>query len=98
MRKQYNFWPGEHGLDAWDVDRLVELSAHLPVKDVAIDAILDVDTDYWFAVRTVAPHGPEGGRAHPVGRRGRPVVADHLGVVRPRHGRHAPRRPGDARR
>jgi len=24
VRKQYHFWPGEHGLDAWDVDRLIE--------------------------------------------------------------------------
>ncbi len=26
VRKQYHFWPGAEGLDAWDVDRLVELS------------------------------------------------------------------------
>jgi hypothetical protein len=25
VRKQYHFWPGEHGVDAWDVDRLIEL-------------------------------------------------------------------------
>ena len=48
MRKQYNFWPGEQELDARDVDRLIELSAALPVKDVVVDAIADVDTDYWF--------------------------------------------------
>lgn len=27
MRKQYHFWPGEKGLDAWDVDRLIALSS-----------------------------------------------------------------------
>ncbi len=52
MRKQYNFWPGEHGLDAWDVDRLIELSQGLPVLDVPLDSISKVDTDYWFQ------HGP----------------------------------------
>ena len=49
MRKQYSFRPGPAGLDAWDVDRLIEASAHLPVEDVAVDSIPEVDTDYWFA-------------------------------------------------
>lgn len=48
MRKQYNFRPGDHGLDAWDVERLIELSADLPVKDVALESIKELDTDYWF--------------------------------------------------
>lgn len=48
MRKQYHFWPGEHGLDAWDVDRLIALSADLPVRQVALDSIREIDRDYWF--------------------------------------------------
>ncbi|MGH9025787.1 MAG: hypothetical protein ACRDWD_06695 [Acidimicrobiia bacterium] len=48
MRKQYHFWPGERGLDAWDVDRLVELSRHLPVKDLPVHSINEIDTNYWF--------------------------------------------------
>ena len=47
MRKQYHFWPGEHGLDAWDVDRLIRLSADLPVVEVPLDAIWELDTPYW---------------------------------------------------
>ena len=47
MRKQYHFWPGERGLDAWDVDRLIRLSAELPVVDVPIEAIWELDTPYW---------------------------------------------------
>jgi hypothetical protein len=47
MRKQYHFWPGEHGLDAWDVDRLIRLSADLPVVDVPLDVIRELDTPYW---------------------------------------------------
>jgi len=29
MRKQYHFWPGEGGMDAWDVDHLIELVAQI---------------------------------------------------------------------
>ena len=47
MRKQYHFWPGEQGLDAWDVDRLIRLSADLPVEEVPVDSIWELDTPYW---------------------------------------------------
>jgi hypothetical protein len=59
MRKQYNFWPGAVGLDAWDVDRLIELSRDLPVKQVALSSIWELDTAYWsqpLTVRQVAEH------------------------------------------
>ncbi|MHB1927998.1 MAG: hypothetical protein ACYCUG_00935 [Acidimicrobiales bacterium] len=51
MRKQYHFWPGADGLDAWDVDRLVELARDLPVEDIPLDAIAEVDSVYWFDER-----------------------------------------------
>jgi len=62
VRKQYNFRPGERGLDAWDVDNLIRASADLPVTEVALDAIADVDTDHWFkfgpapTVRRIVDH------------------------------------------
>jgi hypothetical protein len=62
VRKQYHFWPGEHGLDAWDVDRLVELSRALPVKEVELASIEEIDSVYWFdeferpTVRRVVDH------------------------------------------
>src|SRR5690349_15034269 len=63
VRKQYHFWPAEHGYDAWDVDRLIELSRELPVERVPIDSIREVDTQYWFdgssevpTVRKVVEH------------------------------------------
>jgi hypothetical protein len=63
VRKQYHFWAGEHGLDAWDVDRLIRLSAELPVRAVPVEAIQDLDTLYWFdgsielaTVRKVVEH------------------------------------------
>jgi hypothetical protein len=55
VRKQYNFWPGEVGLDAWDVDRLVRLSKELPVKEVALDSIDEVDMNYWFDHEPMVP-------------------------------------------
>ena len=47
MRKQYHFWPGPTGLDAWDVDRLIRLSAELPVRSVPLASIAELDTPYW---------------------------------------------------
>jgi hypothetical protein len=56
VRKQYNFWQG----DAWDVDRPVELSAALPVRDVGLATITEVDSPYWFdqapTVRSIVEH------------------------------------------
>jgi hypothetical protein len=48
MRKQYHFQPGVSGLDAWDVDRLVQLASDLPIKEVPLDSIWEIDRVYWF--------------------------------------------------
>ncbi|MDA8044776.1 MAG: hypothetical protein M0Z30_05995 [Actinomycetota bacterium] len=65
MRKQYHFWPAGDGgdFDAWDVDRLIELSRELPVEAVPLDSIGEIDTLYWFdgsaenpTVRKVVEH------------------------------------------
>ena len=48
MRKQYHFAPGVQGFDAWDVDRLIRLSAELPVADVPISSIRELDTPHWW--------------------------------------------------
>jgi hypothetical protein len=55
VRKQYNAWSGERGLDAWDVDRLIRLSRDLPVHDVPLDGIAEVDSDYWFGYGPIVP-------------------------------------------
>ena len=39
VRKQYHFRPGATGLDAWDVDRLIELSRDLPIHYVDVSTI-----------------------------------------------------------
>jgi hypothetical protein len=63
VRKQYHFSPGRQRLDAWDVDRLIELSRHFPVVEVLLTSIDEVDTTYWFGdsfgdptVRKVVDH------------------------------------------
>ena len=48
MRKQYYFRPKDDGFDAWDVDHLMALSAALPVKEVALTSIRELDTAHWF--------------------------------------------------
>lgn len=55
VRKQYHFWPADAGFDAWDVDRLIELSRGLPVRAVAVASIGEVDTAYWFGGGAPAP-------------------------------------------
>jgi hypothetical protein len=47
LRKQYYFRPSSRGLLAWDVDRLIQLSGHLPRKRVPLDEIRELDED-WF--------------------------------------------------
>jgi hypothetical protein len=63
VRKQYHFWRGEQGLDAWDLDRLIELASALPVEDVDLASIEEIDSVYWFddhfqraTVRRVVDH------------------------------------------
>lgn len=66
VRKQYHFRPSENGLHAWDVDRLVALTADLPVEQFPLTSIRELDTAYWF-----------GGDTPPTVR----AVVDHLRLV-----------------
>lgn len=62
MRKQYHFWPGAKGLDAWDVDRLIALSRSLEPRSITLEGIAEIDSVYWFdeveqpTVRNVIEH------------------------------------------
>ena len=94
MRTQYNFWPGEIGLDAWAVDRLIELSRDLPVKHVPLDSIWQLDTPFWsqpLTVRQVAAHMRLVQRVD----LSYPIILAADGRV---HGRDAPRGAGTPRR
>ena len=43
MRKQYYFGPSERGLLAWDVDRLIRLTATLPTSRVPLSQLRELD-------------------------------------------------------
>jgi len=49
MRKQYHFRQSDRGLLAWDVDRLVALSAGLPRINVPLTEIRELDESFWFS-------------------------------------------------
>jgi hypothetical protein len=55
VRIQYHFRGGQTGLDAWDVHRLIELSGDLPVIEIGLDAISEIDAKYWFFDRPDRP-------------------------------------------
>ncbi len=44
VRKRYHFRPSVQGLHAWDVDRLIDLTAGLPTEQVPLSATREVDT------------------------------------------------------
>lgn len=62
VRKQYHLRRSDDGVDAWDVDRLIELSASLPTERVPLHEIVELDAPYWFhdveeaTVRAVVEH------------------------------------------
>lgn len=62
LRKQYHFRPGPDGLRAWDVHRLIALAEPLPVEEVPLGAISELDEDYWsfdgvpLTCREIAEH------------------------------------------
>jgi hypothetical protein len=55
LRPQYYFRPSERGLLAWDVRRLVGLSRKLPVRDIALAEIAEVDENHWYSHGAAIP-------------------------------------------
>ncbi|MBL4887882.1 MAG: hypothetical protein JKZ03_05435 [Flavobacteriaceae bacterium] len=48
MRKQYHFQPSKNGFYAWDVDILVEKSKELPQISIPLNAIKELDENFWY--------------------------------------------------
>jgi hypothetical protein len=48
MRKQYHFRPSDEGLRAWDVHRLIELTKNLPVEQILLASIRELDEPFWY--------------------------------------------------
>ena len=55
MRKQYHLRPAARGVDAWDVDRLIQMSHGLPIRQVRIESIAELDEDHWTFDRPRRP-------------------------------------------
>lgn len=55
MRRHYYFRPNGDAFDAWDVDRLAELSADLPVQEIGLDSIAEIDSVYWIGADGLSP-------------------------------------------
>jgi len=63
MRKQYHLRQSPAGLLAWDVDRLIALTADLIPQTIPLAAIRELDEPFWFGggseaatCRAVADH------------------------------------------
>jgi len=63
MRKQFSIWPTPEGFSAWDVHRLVDLARDLPVIEVPLADIGELDEPYWnvgnpapLTIREIADH------------------------------------------
>jgi hypothetical protein len=52
MRKQYHLRPSPSGLLAWDIDRLIELTAGSPHVEIPLDSIRELDEPFWFGAAT----------------------------------------------
>jgi hypothetical protein len=48
MRKQYHFRQTGRRVLIWDVDRLVELSRDLPIVEVPLSRVSELDETFWF--------------------------------------------------
>lgn len=55
LRRQYHFRPGPEGLRAWDVHRLIRLARGLPVRQVPLTEIRELDENWWFEAGTARP-------------------------------------------
>lgn len=63
MRKQYHLRPSGRGFDAWDMDHLIEASKHLPVVQLDLNDIKELDENFWYqgendipSARSIAGH------------------------------------------
>ena len=67
MRQQYHFRQTPRGLAAWDVYRLIDLSRELPVEQVPLAQIRELDEAFWYDL----------GGAKPTCRN----IAEHAGLI-----------------
>lgn len=55
IRAQYHFRHSERGVLAWEIRRLIALSKQLPVREIELCQITELDQDHWYRHGNVAP-------------------------------------------
>lgn len=55
MRQQYHLKPSPQGLLSWDVFRLIRLSQTLPIIEVPLSSIQELDEMFWYDVGGAKP-------------------------------------------
>jgi hypothetical protein len=55
IRPQYHFRQSPVGLLSWDVRRLIRLSADLPIRQVPLTQVLELDENHWYSPATAIP-------------------------------------------
>lgn len=55
IRAQYYFRQSDQGLLAWDIRRLVELARDLPVEQVQLSDIAELDETHWYNLEGDSP-------------------------------------------
>ena len=55
IRPQYHFRQTQSGLDAWNVARLIELSANLPIQMIDPYDIAELHENHWYSHDSVVP-------------------------------------------
>jgi hypothetical protein len=55
IRPQYHFRKTQTGLDAWRVERLIELSADLPIQMINPVEIAELHENHWYSHDSVTP-------------------------------------------
>ena len=55
VRPQYHFRQSATGLLAWDVRRLIRLSAGLPIRQVLLTEVPELDENHWYSHGIATP-------------------------------------------
>jgi len=55
IRPQYHFRKTKAGLDAWNVVRLIELSAELPIEMINPAEVAELHENHWYSHDSVTP-------------------------------------------
>lgn len=55
MRQQYHFRASDKGLLAWDVFRLIELSRELPIVEIKLSDIKELEEEFWYDLGGTRP-------------------------------------------